>query len=153
MAYAFKRGKSFYICFRDETGKWVQRSTDAANLTEARRLAAEKEIRDERIRLGLDHHYPMMKFSALAEMYLKGVVPSRRSFKTIEGRIRNHLMPTLGDKYLGQVLSHDINMLLIRKRDEGLSVQTSEAPARHSACDVSVRAREQEARPTHRKSG
>ncbi len=58
MAYVRERGKGkrkrLYLGYLDHRGKWVERASNAKTRTEADRLAHEKEIAEERVRLGLD---------------------------------------------------------------------------------------------------
>ncbi len=115
MSYAYKRGTVFYLGYRDATGREVRVRSKASSLTEARKIAAELERKGERIRLGLEDAPPRpMTLAELAEKYIAIKAPRWKSADTIVQRIRDHVLPTLGDKLVSAITPADIQILLNR---------------------------------------
>ena len=54
MASVYRKGDRWYLRFRDQTGRWRDRSSAARSKTEARRLVDDLERKCERQRLGLE---------------------------------------------------------------------------------------------------
>lgn len=125
MAWAYKRGSTYYVGYRDERGKKVQRASKARTLTEARRLAEELERRSERIRLGIDAPVAQdILYREGVQRYLASLPPEYRSRNTLEGRFRNRILPHLGDKPIRRITPADVQAMLAANADA--SPQTRE---------------------------
>src|SRR4051812_10502510 len=100
MAYPYKKNpkdKTYYVGFKDEHGRHVQRKTEARTSRQAQDLGDELEKRAERIRMGLEAPPPMpITFAQLVKNYLDVYVAMKDSPETYESRIRLHLLPTFG---------------------------------------------------------
>jgi integrase len=130
VAYAYKKGRRWYVGWRDELGRQLQKKTNAATKAEAQRIGQDLERRAERVRLGLEAPPPPpTTFAELAKRYIEEIVPFKRSHATIEGRIRLHLVPTLGKLHLSELTAErgaaELQRLLSAKRNE-LSAQSVE---------------------------
>ena len=118
MAYAYKKGPTVYAGFRDERGRRVQRPTTARTIAEGRRLAHDLEARAERVRAGLEKGAPQpLSFSVFVSRYLADVARTKRSYSTIEGRLRLYLVPAFGERALQDIGTADIEELLAAKAD------------------------------------
>ncbi len=116
MGYAYKKGRTVYVGYKDERGRHIQEASSALTITEGRRLADDLERRAERVRSGIDPA-PLAptSFRDLAARYLAEEAVLKRSHKTIEGRIRLHLVPAFGDRPLTEIGPGEIQALLARQ--------------------------------------
>ncbi len=119
MAYAYKRGKRWYVGFVNKLGEPDQIPTRCATQTEAKRFAQDLERKHERLRLGLDEEQPEpMTLAELSDKYLVIAKTTKRSFATIKQRIEAHILPALGSKLIHQIVPADIDGLLAAKVDQ-----------------------------------
>lgn len=125
MAYAYWRGKSVYIAYKDEHSKEVQRSSAARTLTEGRKLAQELEAKCERIRLGLEQPEPEdVPYQEAVRMYLASLPVEYRSKAHLESRFRNRILPHLGKVLVRRMTAADVQRMLAANADA--SPQTRE---------------------------
>lgn len=91
--------------------------------SEASRRLAELMAREERRRLGLE---ATPTGERLREVYAQYAPTAQglRSWSTMEGRWKKHILPALGDQVFHQVRPNDITRFLQAKQAEGLSPQT-----------------------------
>ena len=79
MAYVRQRSSTWYVCYRDDRGRLVERATEARTKTEARRFASELARRHDRVRLGLEPPAPeAITFARFAEDWLARVAYEQR---------------------------------------------------------------------------
>ena len=129
MAYAYSREKKnrapvFYVGFKDASGKARRVRTAARNLTEARRMADQLERQAERERMGLAEEAVVpIRFEEAAARYLRAI-RQHRSWQTIEGRFRLHILPRLSGMTLGQIRPCDLDEVLMAMAEAGYSEQT-----------------------------
>lgn len=122
MAFVRKRGATWYACWVDDVGAQRQMATSAQTKRECQRLAEDLERKAERVRLGLDEAVPdPVQLCEVAQKYLALVTAKQRSHKSTEGRIRLHILPTLGDKFVHQIRPVDIEELLANLEVKGYS--------------------------------
>jgi integrase len=140
VAYAYqkknKAGKKagpWYIGFAgpelDAHGKpkSVQQKTACHTKKEAETLAFELERKAERQRRGLEKApVARRKFEDVARTYLATAAKAQASYDTIRQRVVDHILPTLGAKWVDEVTPADIERLLAQKEEEGYAPQTRE---------------------------
>lgn len=111
-------GKTFYLRYQNERGRTLQKKLADASvlkLTDARRLAQEKLAQ---IAMGDD---PFANKALLkdvptfgdfvAESYLPHAKSYKRSWRTDESLLRNHILPCIGDLYMDQITQrHMVNL-------------------------------------------
>lgn len=135
MAYAYKNPKSgrFILGWVDEYGR-PQRKTapgGVRTLTEARRIAEDKERQAWRVREGLEQRpTPDMSLKDAVELYLASLPPDYSSRKDLAGRLRNYVAKELGHMMVRELKPVDVMQMLgrIKKVRTGkpLSAQTRE---------------------------
>ena len=117
---------AWYFRYVDETGRRVDRRSNAKTKTEARRRAEELEQRAERVRLGLEVGLPPDGGGTLKEL-LTTWLASRvgtASYATEKGTLTKHLLESdLAPLALTQVTPARIETLL-RRLDQVLAAQT-----------------------------
>lgn len=102
--------KAFYIRFRDERGKLIERKMGSAasmKLAEARKAASEVLAQ---VAVGDDpfeKHRTLKQVPTLAEFvetaYMPHIKGYKRSWSTDETLLRNHILPKLGKLYLDEI--------------------------------------------------
>ena len=95
MAEPFKKRDRWWSAFKDRTGKWRYLPLTAKTKTEARRLNMELQIREDRIREGLDVPQAVnvdKTVGALLEWWLEHRLKKTRSFSRCAGTVRKHLL-------------------------------------------------------------
>src|SRR5438552_6326232 len=98
MAYVRERGDRWYLGYKDRKGAWVEAASKARTKTEAKRLADELERKEERIRLGIDEAPPeAMTFAVFAKRWQDDVAKNKRGYRSLESRLRVHLLPEFGE--------------------------------------------------------
>lgn len=116
MAFVRRRGKTWYIGYRDERGRQVQRATSFGK-SEARRVAQELEHRAERIRLGLEQAAPeRMLAKDAVEKYRTAHVTGTRSEQPSDSRINRHVLPWVGERFIHEIGPADADAFLASKR-------------------------------------
>lgn len=126
MAYAYKKGDSWYIGYRDEHGAQRQQKTAARSKTEARRLADECARFEERIHLGLESRAAPMTVGQLWEKW-REAKSLNASADTDEIRWRVHLSGALAGVGARQLTPVDLEVLLhskLREKGGDLSIQS-----------------------------
>jgi hypothetical protein len=122
-----KSGKgSYYIRFKNERNKYQEKvlchaDASAMSLKNARELARTKL---SQIAMGED---PFSEAGRLAEIpkfadyvykdYLTDVKDRKRSWKTDESLLRNHILPALGGYYMDEIKSRPLNALFSKHRE------------------------------------
>ncbi|WP_223643996.1 tyrosine-type recombinase/integrase [Corallococcus sp. EGB] len=86
--------------------------------SEAKKRLAELEVREERIRLNLEVP-PILQTVEDAYEDHRDSLRELRSFASVDGRWRNHILPTLGRTLVHQVTPEDISKLLRAKAKAG----------------------------------
>ena len=128
MASAFKRGQTFYAKWKDATGRWQNRATQARTLTEARRIADDLERQAERQRLGLEYRPPADgggTFATLMEWWLATYSRGSPSHDRNEPVVRKHLLDSaLAPLPLVAVTAAKLEEFLHAKGQEELSPQS-----------------------------
>jgi integrase len=124
-----RRGLVFRIRYRLRTadGKWVHKSETLENLPgkKAARAVLDQRIRDSENRpMGVVDFTVQHLVQALWWPYLnrQGVKPSTR--RSYECALRVHVLPDLGEKRISAVCPLDIEKLLQKKLESGLSAKT-----------------------------
>ena len=125
MGYVRKRAGRFYGTWIDESGRKVERAIRARTLTEARRLVDEVEAQASRVRLGLSDADSGLTIQGAWEKYAP-IAQAKRSWRTLEGRFRNHILPALGGRRMQSIRPADIEAFLAERAGTGLSPQTVE---------------------------
>jgi integrase len=91
--------------------------------TAAKEWAAALELREKQVALGLQVAPSNEPLESAAKRYLEAI-RHHRSFVSIEGRWRLHLLPTLGNVPVSQLRPTQVEELLAKLRDEGYSQQS-----------------------------
>ena len=116
MSYAYRKGSSIFVGYRDDRGRPVRAKCAATTITEGRRLALELEQLNEKIRKGLEAPPPAPTlFKALTKPYLEEVASLRKDVTNPASRIRNHLVPEFGKQLLTEIHTGDVEGFLARK--------------------------------------
>jgi integrase len=117
MAYAYKKRGRIYIGYVDASGKpQRERCRAAQNLTQAKRIAQDRETQQWNIAHGIESAVvPSMLFEEVTAKYLEVQAPTLRSFDTIKQRLEDHVLPALGKCLVGQIKAVDIQALLNSK--------------------------------------
>lgn len=128
MASVFRRDGCWYLRVKDATGRWTKiRVEGAKTKTEAKRLAAELDRRNERQRLGLDQLPPDDGGGTLRELlewWLAEVSAGTPSHEWAERTVRGHLLThEIAALPLAAVTPERIEGLLLSKA-KGLGPQT-----------------------------
>lgn len=117
----------WYACYLDEHGERRQVGTKARTRTEAQKDAEDLERKASRVLRGLEEGAlePTL-FSALVEERLRVVTRNQRSAKNTEIRIRKHLLPVFGSKFIHRIRPSEMEALLAEKArgEKPLSAQT-----------------------------
>lgn len=125
MAYAQRHGKKWRIAWLNERGELERLTVASKTKREAEDMASDLERDAERVRLGLQRSRPApVTFGETVAKYLPSIA-DMRSFKHVESRIRLHILPTLGERRLTEIVPADIKALLASKAGE-LAPQTRE---------------------------
>ena len=141
MAYAYWKGKTVYIGYRDAHGRIVQKATAAHGLQEGERAAQRLEWQAEQVRSGAAEAAPeRVPFARFAADYLAKVASTKRSAGSIEARVRLHLAPAFGEKAVQDIGAAEIEALLAEK-SKTLKPETVECIRRrlHAMFAVAVR--------------
>jgi integrase len=118
VAFVRRRGGTWYVGYRDERGRQVQRATSFGK-SEARRIAQELEHRAERIRLGLEMAAPeRMLAKDVVEKYRTAHVTGTRSEQPTNSRLDAHVLPWVRDRLIHEIGPADADAFLARKRTE-----------------------------------
>jgi integrase len=117
----FKKGK-WYLRYKDAGGRWRDCVSKARTKTEAKRLAAELEQREERVRRGLEVPLPTNgggSLDELLEWWMREYLSRSASYKRCLGTIRKHLIGSdLGRLMLVEVTAGRVEQFLQAKSDE-----------------------------------
>lgn len=127
MASVFERNGRWYLRWRDESGRWVQKVSTARTKTEARRLAGEVEQKAERRRLGLEDALPADGGGTVRELmqrWLASRVGSPGHEREVYTVGKHLLSSQLAAFTLAQLRAAHVENFLEAKRAEGLSPQT-----------------------------
>jgi integrase len=95
MASVFERNGSLYIRFKDERGRWQALRCAVKTKREARRLAEEKEILCERVRLGVEKGTILANEPTVRELldwWLEKVCKGKPSYEKARSAISRHLL-------------------------------------------------------------
>ncbi|MCY1047554.1 tyrosine-type recombinase/integrase [Corallococcus sp. bb12-1] len=112
MAYVFKRGAAWYGGWIGEDGHPVKERLPAATKTEAKRLAADKELKAWRIVSGLEEApRPDMTVSAGIALRL-ALLPPEYKTKRRQAELLAHVEREMGQKLLRQVRAVDVLTML-----------------------------------------
>ncbi len=95
MAEPFVKADKWYSAFKDRQGRWRYLVLQASTKTEARRLNAELQLREDRIRRGLETA-PVENLDAtfgdLIEWWMDARLRKTRSYSRCAGTVRRHLL-------------------------------------------------------------
>lgn len=130
MAFVRKRRGRWRIRYVDGAGRQVERATHAKSKVDAQRMADDLERQAERVRLGLEKAIDLKTFNELWSLY-EPIAKTKRSWSTIRGRFKKHLLPEFGARLIHQIDAGDIDTFLANKlrtadNPKGLSPQTCE---------------------------
>ena len=95
MASVYQKNGSFYIRYKDERGRWRRFRTAVATKKAARRLADEKEILCERVRMGLERPSVLIEEPTIGEVldwWLQTVCKGKPSYEKARSAISRHLL-------------------------------------------------------------
>lgn len=120
------KGKVWYVRFRDARGKRKERRTPFGKdeKKKAQGYAADLAIKASRVRDGLERETERLTLAELWDRF-EPVARQKRSWKSIEGRWKNHLKE-LAPRDIHAIEPADIERLMARKMTGGLSAQTAE---------------------------
>lgn len=118
-------GKTYYLRYQDKRGKTRQirlaKESDVS-LQQARQLADKAR---NKIAMGVDpcEEKAAVKavptFAQFAARYLEFAKGYKRSWKTDESFLRNHLLPRFGKKYLDEITRDDVLRMHRARLEEG----------------------------------
>ncbi len=125
-------GRTYYVKYQDETGRTRQRKIGSASIVtltqarkEAKRLLAEIELggnpQDER-----QAKRAIITYAELSKKHLAFIKTQARSYTTIEGYVRRHIIPRWGKKLVSDIKQPDIAAWLGEKKESGLAIATVE---------------------------
>jgi integrase len=115
----------WYLGYKDDRGRQVQKKSAAATQAEAERLAVEVERKAERVRLGLDAKVKEdMPYREGVRLYLESLPSEYRSKQHLEGRFRLRILPHLGEVMCRAMTPADVKRMLAANADA--SPQTRE---------------------------
>lgn len=126
MAWVRIRAGRYYAHWRNEHGEKVSRALrHARNLTHARHLAQELERKAELVRLGLEQPATEdITFAEAVRRHLAALPPEFASRASLEGRLRNRVVPHLGQKLVRRITRADVQLMIAANAD--VSPQTRE---------------------------
>lgn len=115
MSSVFKRSGSWYLRYKTAAGAWTQEVTGARTREEAKRLAAELELKHERIRRGteVEPGDPTLTFGALFAWWEENHVP-RLAKSTADIKVpalKKHVLSRLQALVLREVTSQRLELL------------------------------------------
>jgi integrase len=115
----------WYLGYKDQHGKQVQKKSTASTQAEAEKLAAELERKAERVHLGLDALVKEdLSVAEGVRLYLGGLPPEYRSKVQLESRFRLRILPHLGTLMCRAVTPADVKRMLAANGE--VSPQTRE---------------------------
>lgn len=121
------KNKSWFRRYRDNHGQ--EREMRLPFGKGQKRLAeirmAELDAKDARVRDGLERIEEKLTLAELWRRF-EPIARQKRSWKSIEGRWRNHILPALGAMDIHAIEPADIEALMAKKEAGGLSPQTAE---------------------------
>ncbi len=141
MAFAYWKGKTIYMGWKDARGKNIRRATSARTLQEAERSAQRLEWQAEQVRSGAAEAAPEpVPFEDFAADYLTKVASTKRSVESIEARLRLHLTPAFRGRAIQDIGAAEIEALLAEKSKK-FKPETVEGLRRrlHAMFNVAIR--------------
>lgn len=133
MASVYRRGKRWWVGFTDAAGVRRNESTKARTRDEAKKLAAELEVKHDRIRRGLDVDPgdPRLTFGQLFDVWWERHGARLASTSKVDS-LRKHALPVLGGLVVREVTSARLELLFDGMSDSltGSSVNTLRAQLR-----------------------
>lgn len=117
----FRRGDAYVVRYRKGNGKTSRKS--CATLAEARRFQTATK-RSVQVGEFIDPKDQLVTFEVWATKWIAGHPGARSTRRRWAGIIRNHLLPTFGDKLLGGIRTSDVREWLNAQRDKGLKAST-----------------------------
>jgi len=122
MAKPYRKNERWYVRYRDATGRWRDKATDARTKAEAKLLCHELERREGRIREGLDAPPPLDGGGTLGELlrwWIDEYLAHSPSFERSVGTVRRHLLSSeLARLRLVDVTPGRIETFLVHKSRE-----------------------------------
>lgn len=136
LAYAYQKSRDknanrararWFIGYKDERGKHVQKATRARSKAEAMRLGQELEVRAERIRLGLEAPLPpALPFSEFADTIEREIYAHKRGHSITHYRIKR-LKAHFAAAPLASIGVSEIQAFVSALAEEGLKPNTINA--------------------------
>ena len=124
MASAYQKRGTWYVAYKDASGKRRCEKSAAATKTEAKRLAFEEERHQERVRRGVDEPTTRETVDELIEWWILTYLSKTVAYKKIVGSVRKHLVGSeLGGLRLGDVRSGHVEAFL-QQRSGSVSART-----------------------------
>lgn len=125
-------GKSYYLRFQDAAGRqravliggYNDISFDKARKA-ARRLRSEVVLGGDPLAAKRERR-AIPTYSTLAEQHVAHAKTYQRSWWSVEGILRNHIVPRFGKLRLDEITSQDISKWLAEKSEDGLKPATIE---------------------------
>jgi integrase len=125
-------GKTYYLRYQDASGRTRQlRLADAKDVTLPQAKALADKARNQ-VAMGADPHEQRRLSKAvptfttfMAERYMPFVKGYKRSWKSDDSYLRNHLLPAFGKQRLDEITKHDVIALHHGMRARGLALGTA----------------------------
>jgi len=128
MGFAYKRGKVWYIGFKDAYGVQQREQCAAKTKAEAQDLAREQEKLSERIRRGLEIELRPLRFREVVADYFLAA-SAMRSYETMKARVTQHLLPHFGETMAAQITAADFNTFFALKETGKWKLPKGQIPA------------------------
>lgn len=136
VAYAYQKQRDknanrararWYVGYKNEQGKHVQKATRARSKAEALKLAQDLEVRAERIRLGLEAPPPApVDFVPFADRVEREIYAHRRGHSITHYRIKR-LKTAFANRRLATITTGDVQTFVSALAEEGLKPNTVNA--------------------------
>lgn len=125
-------GRTYYLRYFDQAGRqrqikiggWADISFDKAR-TAAKRLRSEVVLGGDPL-ASKQRKKAIPTYASLAAQHIDNAKTYQRSWWSVEGIIRNHLLPRWGRLRLDDIATQDVAKWLSEKREEGLKPATLE---------------------------
>jgi integrase len=127
VSYVFQRDGVWYVGWKTVTGAPARKRSPYQTKAEAKKYAAELEIKAERVRDGTDR--PVMEahtWDELCARYLADVVPNLRSNGPVIAVMRKHLSVAFAGRGLREITQGDVMAWATKLRGQKLAESTRE---------------------------
>lgn len=125
-------GKTFYLRYHDQQKRLKQHKIGAfGDITVDQARKAAKRLRSEVVLGGSpaaekEKRRAVPTYAVLSEKHLAFIKTQARSYNTIEGYVRRHIIPRWGKKLVSDIHQPDVAAWLAEKKESGLAVATVE---------------------------